>query len=180
MQFPPLIERSKPQPLKPEPSLAEMQQVLMRLRFDPGVVALVKNIREARGLINWYHTAKRRSPHKQHKALANLDPGYKSPKVVKREASIAYMYSRNPEGLRNRPDVIQAYRAMPYREYLQTEWWKRIKKAAIRRANFACQRCHKRAPLDVHHKTYDRLGTEHDQDLEALCRDCHNIEHTRT
>ena len=33
--------------------------------------------------------------------------------------------------------------------------------------------------LDVHHKTYARLGCEAPEDLEVLCRACHDERHTR-
>lgn len=86
-----------------------------------------------------------------------------------------------PENLlRNRPEVIAKYRAMPYEEYLRTEWWQKIKKAALRRAGFCCQICGARdKPLQVHHLTYERLGTEADKDLQSLCRDCHKVSHNR-
>ena len=37
-----------------------------------------------------------------------------------------------------------------------------------------CERCKRRVwPLALHHKTYDRLGCEADEDLELLCDSCH-------
>jgi 5-methylcytosine-specific restriction endonuclease McrA len=84
------------------------------------------------------------------------------------------------ELLRNRPEVIAAYRSMPYKEYLLTDWWKKVKRAAIIRAGYQCEECKERRPLDVHHLTYERLGTEADADLQALCRFCHDLAHIRT
>lgn len=44
---------------------------------------------------------------------------------------------------------------------------------ALKLARYCCHRCGSRRPLQVHHKTYDRLGAEWDQDLEVLCVTCH-------
>jgi hypothetical protein len=38
-------------------------------------------------------------------------------------------------------------------------------------------RCEARTGLDVHHKTYDRVGYETDDDLEVLCRLHHLVRH---
>lgn len=67
---------------------------------------------------------------------------------------------------------------MDYAEYLQSpEWWAKAD-AAIRRARGACERCGRPAQ-EVHHKTYERLFCELDDDLEALCVRCHRLEHRR-
>lgn len=43
---------------------------------------------------------------------------------------------------------------------------------------YTCQHCGEtNKPLDVHHKTYERFGSERMSDLESLCRKCHKIEH---
>ena len=83
-----------------------------------------------------------------------------------------------PDDLRNRPEVVAAYRAMPYKEYLLTRWWITIKRAALKRAEYSCAKCNaSNTVLHVHHLTYDRLGTEKDTDLQVLCKKCHNKEH---
>lgn len=48
---------------------------------------------------------------------------------------------------------------------------------ALKAVNFCCERCGSKRGLEVHHKTYERLGREWDQDLEVLCDDCHIGEH---
>src|SRR5689334_9634775 len=48
---------------------------------------------------------------------------------------------------RNRPEIIAAYRAMPYKEYLKTAWWNKIRKAAIWRAGGKCEDCKESKPL---------------------------------
>lgn len=60
-----------------------------------------------------------------------------------------------------------------YLAYLQTEEWKRKARKARERAENRCQLCNSNALLNVHHRTYDRLGHEQDADLIVLCRNCH-------
>lgn len=43
--------------------------------------------------------------------------------------------------------------------------------------SFALQRCASKTLLSVHHKTYERLGREADEDLEVLCWFHHQLEH---
>lgn len=67
-----------------------------------------------------------------------------------------------------------------YREiYLNSIYWVRyVRPFMLGRADHKCESCGQRnATLDVHHKTYERLGFELPEDLEVLCRDCHEIEH---
>ena len=66
-----------------------------------------------------------------------------------------------------------------YIDFMQSDEWNEIRKAALRRANYECEQCGARnTKLDVHHLTYDRFGgNEEPDDLEVLCRDCHDKEH---
>jgi hypothetical protein len=74
--------------------------------------------------------------------------------------------------------VAQELRAMPYQEYLQTPEWQKKRVAALSRANHRCQVCNSRGPLDVHHRTYERRGSEDEHDLTVLCRRCHELFHS--
>lgn len=47
----------------------------------------------------------------------------------------------------------------------------------LRLASYRCERCGAKRDLQVHHKTYERLGVERDQDLEVVCADCHRQHH---
>lgn len=65
-----------------------------------------------------------------------------------------------------------------YKEYLKTEHWQSQRKAALHRANYRCQVCNSsNKQLDVHHRTYERLGVELPADLIVLCNDCHGLFH---
>lgn len=63
-----------------------------------------------------------------------------------------------------------------YLAYLNSPNWRLRRNAALRRVGFRCERCGSKRDLQVHHKTYDRLGAELDSDLEALCLLCHEGE----
>lgn len=68
-----------------------------------------------------------------------------------------------------------------YRLYLRSEHWADTRRGALRAADFRCARCgatrSRTRTLDVHHRTYERLGSEQPGDLEVLCRDCHETQH---
>jgi hypothetical protein len=76
------------------------------------------------------------------------------------------------------PDRLQQLRTMPYHEYLRTPEWRRARAAAILRAGGSCSLdvTHTNG-LEVHHRTYERLGEELASDLTVLCRACHRIHH---
>lgn len=64
-----------------------------------------------------------------------------------------------------------------YRAYLESGAWKARRAVALQEAGYRCQVCNREGPLDVHHRTYERLGAEAPQDLVVLCRDCHQLFH---
>lgn len=68
--------------------------------------------------------------------------------------------------------------AVNYHEYIKTEAWRERAEAAKQRVGHRCQICNRpsaRVTLDVHHRTYERLGNEHPEDLTVLCRGCHEL-----
>ena len=62
-------------------------------------------------------------------------------------------------------------------EYLQSDHWRKVREAALNRAGHRCQVCNGTHILDVHHRTYERLGREEPGDLTVLCRRCHGLFH---
>ena len=67
-------------------------------------------------------------------------------------------------------------RYLRYEDYLQSLSW--IKKAhQFKHDHPSCFRCGG-VGQNVHHKTYERIGTELQSDLVVLCRDCHQLVHT--
>ena len=63
-----------------------------------------------------------------------------------------------------------------YDDYLKSDRWKYLTQA-IRRAVKACEMCSFPYELNVHHKTYKRVGNERREDLIVLCRSCHSRHH---
>lgn len=61
-----------------------------------------------------------------------------------------------------------------YAMYLISDWWRGRRRAFLATVGDKCQKCGKESP-QVHHKNYDNLYGEKDEDLEALCRRCHQI-----
>jgi hypothetical protein len=65
-----------------------------------------------------------------------------------------------------------------YRDvYLRSDHWRDTRLAALERAEHRCQVCNRDGTLDVHHRTYERIGEERPADLTVLCRSCHNLFH---
>lgn len=76
-------------------------------------------------------------------------------------------------------DVVSHLRALPYSEYLRTIEWRQTRFFALLRARWRCRMCNARAPLHVHHRSYERLGCEPLSDLVAICANCHREHHDR-
>lgn len=64
-----------------------------------------------------------------------------------------------------------------YLSYLNSGSWRVTRNRALQRAGYKCERCTSKRDLQVHHRCYDRLGREWDQDLEVLCDTCHGGHH---
>lgn len=67
--------------------------------------------------------------------------------------------------------------AEEYAEYLRTPHWLATRKVALERAERRCQVCNGSKLLQVHHRTYERIGAELPGDLTVLCDDCHGVFH---
>lgn len=81
----------------------------------------------------------------------------------------------------NRPTAtpVMQLKRLPYQEYLQTEHWQQKRKFALNRANNRCMICYSNGLLNVHHRTYERIGEEMPSDVIALCEKCHGIFHDK-
>jgi hypothetical protein len=60
-----------------------------------------------------------------------------------------------------------------YADYLKSDQWKAVRSRAKFEADMCCQICGSEYSLDVHHRTYERLGDELPEDLIVLCNNCH-------
>lgn len=73
---------------------------------------------------------------------------------------------------------VATLKYLPYSEYLKTDHWRAVRRAAIDHYGRRCLLCGATdASVNVHHRTYDRLGRERLHDLTVLCRDCHAAHH---
>ena len=66
-----------------------------------------------------------------------------------------------------------------YKKYLKSYEWKVLRITVLRERGHKCERCGAANMLQIHHKTYERLFHEKLEDLEVLCKTCHQKEHNR-
>jgi 5-methylcytosine-specific restriction endonuclease McrA len=66
---------------------------------------------------------------------------------------------------------------LSYKEYLLSDHWLDLRRKILKRDGFACRLCNARTDLNVHHRSYERIGREREDDLITLCRRCHEIFH---
>src|SRR5262249_13818164 len=70
---------------------------------------------------------------------------------------------------------------LTYSEYIQSDDWRRseARLSELKAAGYGCRLCNGEAtdgcPLEVHHRSYERLGRELPSDLTTLCRECHLV-----
>jgi hypothetical protein len=64
---------------------------------------------------------------------------------------------------------------MKYSDYLKTPEWKERRETRLKRDDYKCRLCNSKSNLQVHHRTYKRIGCEHINDLTTLCQPCHAL-----
>lgn len=65
-----------------------------------------------------------------------------------------------------------------YSAYLRTEHWKNKKQEFLLTiTDRRCLVCWSTCMVNVHHRTYQRIGREFNDDLIILCEDCHHSLH---
>lgn len=64
-----------------------------------------------------------------------------------------------------------------YKRYLRCRHWQKLRQQVLNRAGGRCENCGyqpwKPGTLQVHHRSYERVGCESLDDLIALCPKCH-------
>jgi hypothetical protein len=58
-------------------------------------------------------------------------------------------------------------------EYYASSEWLYTRRQKFNEVGHRCERCGRRGLLDVHHVTYENLYDERMEDLQVLCRSCH-------
>ena len=67
-----------------------------------------------------------------------------------------------------------------YSSYIRSNDWRKKRKYAIHVAEHQCEKCGKiNVPLQVHHKHYKTLYNERLEDVEVLCKPCHQSAHIK-
>jgi hypothetical protein len=64
-----------------------------------------------------------------------------------------------------------------YYSYIKSDLWYARTTLVRKRNRGICECCRMRFGEVVHHRSYERLGEEHDLDLVHLCLDCHSATH---
>ncbi len=70
-------------------------------------------------------------------------------------------------------------RTLSYDDYLRSDHWREVRRRCLWRWDYRCAVCNSSQFVDVHHRTYERLGAERETDVIALCRRCHDLYHAR-
>ena len=100
--------------------------------------------------------------------------------ATKSEARLfADTYVQNTGNLVNFNKVAEYIRKMDYKDFLKTTYWKGISIFVKERAGKACELCGATKKLATHHLHYLNHGDEihHTEDLQCLCKDCHQKTH---
>jgi hypothetical protein len=64
-----------------------------------------------------------------------------------------------------------------YDDYLRSRAWQRVRSRYRRVRPWRCGICGATDRLELHYRTYERLGAEQLDDLVPLCDDCHPLLH---
>lgn len=65
-----------------------------------------------------------------------------------------------------------------YENYLKSQHWGKLRLKVLEN-HPVCEKCGSDKILQIHHKTYDRLGDERLSDLQVLCQECHKKVHNK-
>lgn len=71
-------------------------------------------------------------------------------------------------------------RTEEYRSVIASKRWRELRVRLMRERGSICERCGKtwapgyKVSLQLHHKTYERLGRERDEDVQLVCESCHS------
>jgi hypothetical protein len=73
--------------------------------------------------------------------------------------------------------AIPEQRGVRYELYLTTDAWQMRRRYLIAQAGNRCRLCNDTGTLQLHHRTYGRVGHERPEDLIVLCKPCHEHFH---
>ncbi len=76
-------------------------------------------------------------------------------------------------------DPTDYLNSLSYSEFLKSVYWKTVRNYVREKRGYICELCASTERLEVHHKTYEHHGQEHNHldDLILLCSVCHSRHH---
>jgi hypothetical protein len=66
---------------------------------------------------------------------------------------------------------------IPYKQYLRSPHWIRLKRFIFKQRGHRCEQCGQRTSVELHHLTYENVTHERECDVILLCRQCHEDFH---
>lgn len=128
-----------------------------------GITRITSNPKKLDNFLSWF--LKEKPDHKNKIAL--LDSW-------SRGVTVIYYYTRsysNDSAVQYGPDT---HYYDFYKDYMKSVTWK-ARSANMRLCGMCehCEKAHSPKKLVVHHKTYENIGDEPDEDLSVLCLSCH-------
>jgi hypothetical protein len=66
---------------------------------------------------------------------------------------------------------------LSYYEYIVSPEWRTRSIAVCTSRGSKCEVCGSKEKIQVHHRSYERMGQETEEDLEVVCKSCHELIH---
>ena len=77
-------------------------------------------------------------------------------------------------------ELRRIYEEQGYDKYRETKHWRGVVARTLARDKFACRlNVSHTQKLAVHHRTYENIGCEKDEDVFTMCETCHSNQHFR-
>lgn len=79
-------------------------------------------------------------------------------------------------------EVCERLKNMPYKDFLNTVYWKALRRYVLHKSDYSCNLCSTKQRLHVHHRHYRNRGREiytWKDDLIVLCSTCHAKQHDK-
>lgn len=90
------------------------------------------------------------------------------------EADFRSYREKYETGEAERERQLVEFRTMPKTRYEESDHWRLLSQAAVKRAEYRCQLCNSRGVLQVRSRTDGNRGQESITDLVVLCVPCHD------
>ena len=98
-------------------------------------------------------------------------------RYIEMQASSAMAAYKATKNRKRKSAVKSAPKRPDYHVYMRSRAWVKKRQEAFAKYGLRCSVCRTEYDLQVHHKTYLRLGHERLTDLCILCDDCHRLHH---